>query len=503
MAFGRKGVLVVGLAAACAAAGFSAVFARQVSPTTTARESAAGVYADDVPASGATVEIDLVAAPTELPLIDGRTLRVWAYNNQVPGPTLRARVGDTLRVRFRNDLPQPTTIHWHGIRLPNAMDGVPGVTQPPIPSGGTFTYEFKLKDAGTFWFHPHLRGSEQLERGLYGLLLVDEAGSSPFSREEIWVLDDWQLDQAGQIESAFNTRHDLAHDGRWGNVITVNGVKRPTLPWYRGERVRLRIVNVANARIFAPDFGALPAKVVAFDALPTDEPLPASGLELSPGNRVDLDVEIPADWNGGQSIAVQDRFGRRIESLVEIAVAGSVGATKSVSTPLTNPRLTPDLSYAASIEPTETFRLNARRGGPFGIEWTINGEAMRHEEHAPSGHMAPYRLPVGAWTRLRFINESFRLHPMHIHGQFFRVIERDGRRALELHWRDTVLIHPKETVDVAMFPRDLGAWMLHCHIQEHAESGMMTLVSVEDTDAGTVRPRGAMSQTVAEGQHAH
>jgi FtsP/CotA-like multicopper oxidase with cupredoxin domain len=108
-------------------------------------------------------------------------LKVWAYNGQVPGPVLRVRLGETLRVHFTNNLPEETTIHWHGVRLPNAMDGVPGVTQPPVPPAGEFVYEFTPKDAGTFWFHPHVRASEQVERGLYGVLVVEDASPGVFA----------------------------------------------------------------------------------------------------------------------------------------------------------------------------------------------------------------------------------------------------------------------------------------------------------------------------------
>jgi FtsP/CotA-like multicopper oxidase with cupredoxin domain len=150
----------------------------------------AAAYPTDAPPATATREFDLRAAPTTTKLLDGRALKVWSYNGQVPGPVLRVRLGEEVVVRLKNDLPQPTTIHWHGVRVPNAMDGVPGITQAPVPPGGTFTYRFVPKDAGTFWFHPHVRGAEQVERGLYGVLIVDDAKTLPYSRDEVWVLDD-------------------------------------------------------------------------------------------------------------------------------------------------------------------------------------------------------------------------------------------------------------------------------------------------------------------------
>lgn len=172
----------------------------------------AGSYPREASRKGTVLDFELVAAPASIPLFDGRSFDVWAYNGQVPGPTLRVRLGETVRVNFRNNLPQATTVHWHGVRVSNAMDGVPGVTQPPAEPGETFVYEFTPKDAGTFWFHPHLRSSEQVERGLFGALIVEDKVQTGYSRDELWVLDDWLLTREGALFAEFNTRHDLAHD---------------------------------------------------------------------------------------------------------------------------------------------------------------------------------------------------------------------------------------------------------------------------------------------------
>ncbi|MEA2626993.1 MAG: hypothetical protein QOD06_3038, partial [Candidatus Binatota bacterium] len=412
------------------------------------------------------------AAPSEVPQLDGRRLAVWAYDGRVPGPTLRVRLGETLRFELTNDLPQPTTIHWHGVRVPNAMDGVPGVTQPPIPPGGKFVYRFAPKDPGTFWFHPHLRGSEQLERGLYGVLIVEDENPLPYSQDVVWVLDDWLITREGEIDPAFNTPRDLMHDGRWGNVVTVNGSTREELVVKAGERIRLRLVDAANGRVFAPDFAGLDAKVIAVDGTYTARPLAPAGFELAPGNRLDLDVTFGPEQRG-RTIVVMDRFTRRPFPLASIRVLDEVVATPKFPAP-TNPRV-PAWKEGMSVPVRGQYLLNARRGGEFGIEWTINDRAF-------PGHAMPVgpaeTLPPNRWSRLRFVNQSFRLHPMHIHGQFFKVLARDGKPVDEPFFRDTVLVHRKETVDVGIVPLDRGTWMLHCHIQEHAEAGMMTLLEV-------------------------
>ena len=431
--------------------------------------------------TGKVHEFEIVAAPTSLTLLDGRSLDVWTYNGQVPGPTLRVRVGDTVRATLKNELPQPTTIHWHGVRLPNAMDGVPHVTQPPVQPGESFVYEFVARDAGTFWFHPHVRSSEQVERGLYGVLIV-EPPEPVAEREVIWVLDDWLLDESGQLDPRFVTRRDLAHDGRWGNVLTVNGYLRPELELPAGERIRLRILNVANGRVFALDLSPLGGEVVAFDGLGVRKLLDTNRIELAPGNRVDLDVRLPTS-KVGETLAIVDRVTRRENLLATVRIESPSDDAREASKRVEKtPRgFVPHWSQAFEMPVDETFSLNARRGGPHGLEWMINDRVMRHDEGEPGQpehHEVPYRFRQNRFVKLRFVNDSPRLHPMHLHGVFFKVIARNGQPIDEGHWRDTVLIQPRETVDIGMVPTELGDWMLHCHILEHADSGMMTLFSV-------------------------
>lgn len=427
----------------------------------------ASAYRASAPIPSARRRFDLRAAPTSVQQFDGRMLAVWAYNGQVPGPTLRVRLGEEVEVRLTNDLPQPTTIHWHGVRVPNAMDGVPGVTQEPIPPGGTFTYRFVPKDAGTFWFHPHVRGAEQVERGLYGVLVVDDAEPLPYSRDEVWVLDDWRLGPDGEIDPHFVTRQDLAHDGRWGQVITVNGDAAYSMRVRPGERIRLRLVNTSNGRVYRPDFGALAPEVIAVDGMYARRPLAMTGFDLAPGNRLDLDLVIPPDA-AGRAFAVIDRLTRRPFTLATLRVEGPPIETPRFAAPA-NPRV-PTWAAAAEQAVDVTYVLDARLGGPYGIQWTINGR--------PWGEHEVTQLTEGRWVRIRFQNDSARLHPMHIHGQFFKVISRNGQAVDDPFFRDTVLLYGRETVDVGMVPIDWGRWMMHCHILEHAESGMMTEIRV-------------------------
>ena len=426
-----------------------------------------GAYPIEAPPAKVTRSFDLRAAPSTVQLFDGRLLDVWSYNGQVPGPILRVRLGEEVVVRLKNDLPQPTTIHWHGVRVPNAMDGVPGVTQDPIPPGGTFTYRFVPKDAGTFWFHPHVRGAEQVERGLYGVLVVDDVETLPYDHDEVWVLDDWRLGPDGRIDPRFVTRHDLAHDGRWGREVTVNGDASMSWSVRPGSRVRLRLVNTSNGRVYRPDFGALDAQVIAVDGMYTAKPLPLDGFDLAPGNRIDLDLVIPKDATS-TTYDVLNRFGRRPTTLATLKVEGKPIETKAFDPP-SNPSI-PAWREASNQPVDHTYVLGARRGGPHGIEWTINGKAW--------GDHAATDLKHGRWVRLRFQNDSGRLHPMHIHGQFFKVLARNGKAVEESHLRDTVLVRGRDTVDIGMVPTDWGKWLMHCHILEHAEAGMRTELDV-------------------------
>lgn len=428
-----------------------------------------GSFPQEAAPNGEIVEFDFAAAPSDVELFPGYKTKVWAYDGSVPGPAIRIRSGQTMRLNFANSLPQPTTIHWHGVRVPHAMDGVPGVTQPPIEPGESFVYEFTPKDPGTYWFHPHVRGAEQLERGLYGALIVEDTEPAAYDRDLVWILDDWRLTQEAQVYDKFVTGGDISHDGRWGNVPTVSGRVQPTFKVNPGERIRLRLINAANARIFRPDFSALEARGIAFDGMTASKPFDPAGYDLAPGNRLDLDITIP-HAPPAEPIQIADRFTRQPFLIAELEVR-NVDPVSPANFDSPAAAHLPDWKRVVELPVHANIVLNARRGGEYGIEWLINERPWTEHESL--------KLKHGEVHRLRFINQSFRLHPMHIHGLFFKVVARDGNPVDEPHWRDTVLVWPREVVDVGVVPLDKGKWLTHCHIQEHAEAGMMSLVEVE------------------------
>ncbi len=235
----------------------------------------------------------------------------WAYNGTVPGPELRIRQGEPVRVVVANKLGQDTTVHWHGIRLANAMDGVPGLTQAPIHPGESFTYEFTPPDAGTFWYHPHADTLQQLGRGLAGALIVEEREPVAIDRNLLWFIEDWRLDQNGAIAPGFGNRMEAAMSGRIGNTVTVNGGVPDQVSVKAGERMRLRIVNAALARIVALRFEEHQPVVVAFDGQPCDpHPLEGGRLLLGPAMRADLIIDMSGQ--PGRRYAVTDDFYREL-----------------------------------------------------------------------------------------------------------------------------------------------------------------------------------------------
>ena len=426
-------------------------------------------YPEQQPPTTDIKYIELVATESSVGIIPPYQTSVWSYNGTVPGPVIRIKLGDTLQLKLINHLPQATTIHWHGVRVPNAMDGVPGVTQAPIAPGESFIYQFTPKDTGTFWFHPHVNAAEQVERGLHGVLIVEDPDEPEYSQEFVWVLDDWLLTADRQVYANFVTRHDLAHDGRWGNYLTVSGKYQPTFKVKAGERIRIRMVNVANGRVFSPAFAQLLPYVIAVDGMLTEAPFPLKNFYIAPGNRIDLDIFIPTSA-AGKTLTVQDKYSRKNSTLAFLQVAPEeIVATPTFKSP--HASHFPHWANALKHPIEHEFILNAKRGGVYGISWTIDNQAWPDT--------TAYKLAAGKFARLRFTNKSSRLHPMHLHGQFFKVIAKNGIAVQENFWRDTILIGPKESIDIGLIPLDKGLWANHCHILEHAEAGMMTTIDVK------------------------
>jgi FtsP/CotA-like multicopper oxidase with cupredoxin domain len=303
-------------------------------------------------AGGMSNPTRLVAAAGEAALVGGAhpATRVFAYDGRVPGPVLRIPQGQPFRIVADNRLGEDTTVHWHGIRLPNAMDGVPGLTQPPIEPGDSFTYAFTPPDAGTFLYHPHDHSLEQMGRGLAGALIVAETEPPPVDRELVWVVQDWRLGGDAQIAAGFGNGMEAAMSGRVGNTVTIGGQVPGAVPVRAGERVRLRIVNAATARIMALNFAGHRPVVVALDGQPCDPHEPAGRLLLGPAMRADLILDMSAA--PGSRHRVSDNFyGPRLAyTLVELAYGADpplrAHPSDAVARLPPNPLPQPDLAKA-------------------------------------------------------------------------------------------------------------------------------------------------------------
>jgi FtsP/CotA-like multicopper oxidase with cupredoxin domain len=433
-------------------------------------------------------EYRLSAKPTTVNLTgDGHPdTAVWAYDGTVPGPEIRLQQGKPARITVSNKLREDTTVHWHGIRLPNAMDGVPGLTQKPIRPGESFTYEFTPPDAGTFWYHPHADSLQQLGRGLAGALIVEERDAVAVADRDLsWFITDWRLDDDGQIAPGFGNRMEAGMSGRVGNTVTVNGRIPDQVSVKAGERVRLRITNAALARIVALRFEGHHPVVVAYDGQPCDaHPLEGGRLLLGPAMRADLIVDMAGA--PGRRYAVTDDFYRDLAyTLLDLAYDPAnptqdrqpSGPAKLPRNPLPEPDIAAAMRQEIALQGGMMSGMGmGMMGGMHGATWAMNGMAM-------TGDGQPDMLPLLTLKRgqscvLALRNETAWWHPMHLHGHSFRVIGRNGKSNPRREWRDTVLVAPRESANIAFVADNPGDWMFHCHVTDHQETGMMATVRI-------------------------
>ena len=419
-------------------------------------------YDSAQPDPGRTVvSIDLEARETDWEIAPGRSVRAWGYNGQVPGPMIEARVGDVLEVRLTNRLPEPTTIHWHGLRVPAAMDGT-DMVQRPIAPGESFTYRFRLPDAGTFWYHPHSNETVQLERGLYGALIVRGDDEPVLDGEQILVLDDLKLDKKGGI-ARFGGLIER-HDGREGDVRLVNGKAEPELSIAAGQIERWRIVNASSARYVRLSIGGKPFRILGSDGGLLEAPITAAEVLLAPADRVELAIGPLAE---GEVVAVEaltySRTTIRRRKTERFATVRGQQAKPSSAVIPERLRTIPPLVTGAVI-PARTVKLGVKMSLRRGVDFVINNE-MHHRDKP---------VKVGELQVWDVVNETLMDHPFHLHGFFFQVLGVNGQPPAWRSWEDVVNVPPRSTVRIAWMPDDrTGSWMYHCHILEHHAAGMM------------------------------
>ena len=442
--------------------------------------------------TGRVTTVDLVASPTQVDLA-GTTANTWSFGS-VPGSTIRMSAGDTLRATVSNRLPTDTSVHWHGLALRNDMDGVPGATQAPIGAGEDFTYEFIAAQPGTYWFHPHV--GPQLDRGLYGALIVDDP-NEPLAYDDEWVviLDDWLDGVTGTPDEVLEelrggmggmmggsgghmlmgARSELL-GGDAGDVFyphyLING--RPpadpdTFTSSPGKRIRLRIINAGSDTAFRVALGGHLLTVTHSDGFPVN-PVDTDAILIGMGERYDALVTL----GDGAFPLVASAEGKG-ETALAVVRTGS-GETPRAST--TIPELTRSVLTANDLvaEPSTVLparavdrELTARLSGSMmAYDWAINGRRFD-----PADPLAgALGVAQGERVRLLIENTTQMWHPFHLHGHTYQHAGSGPRK-------DTSIVLPHTSLTVEFDADNPGLWAAHCHNIYHAEAGMMTILGYQ------------------------
>lgn len=459
--------------------------------------------------TGRAVRHRLRAEPGLVSLDPGTQIETWGYREELAlaalGPTLRAGRGDRLVVDLDNALPEQTSVHWHGLRIRNDMDGAPPDTQPPIEPGASFAYDFVLPDHGTYWYHSH--SGLQSDRGLLGALVVEDPDdTSGAGVDHVLVLDDWLDGVAATPDQVFvalgggagsgasgsghahgvapgsaseeppDAAHEIVSQGMGESDVLGGPSQHIAYPLHlingrsaadparleapAGTRVRLRIVNAAAETPYRVALGGHRVTVVAADGFDT-APFQTDAVLVAPAQRVDLLVDLASGiWPFAARVE-----GREGSALAIIASTDAVGATPTGEAATRLPELDRQLATDADLHPAESAVLAEREPDALwrlelielddGYVWGIAGE--------DAAHMRPR---LGERVRIEMVNRTSMWHPMHLHGHTFASRHHNGLR------RDTTAVLPGETAVLDFDADNPGRWMIHCHNVYHFAAGM-------------------------------
>jgi FtsP/CotA-like multicopper oxidase with cupredoxin domain len=411
------------------------------------------------------IEYNLEASEFNWDIAPGKTIEAWGFNKQLPGPELRANVGDTLVVRLTNHLKEPTLIHWHGLRIPALMDGTDAV-QKPIQPGEVFEYRFVVPDAGTFWYHSHANETEQLERGMYGALIVDDIKDPIIDGEKVFMIDDMKLDENAKFTKSrwFVPRIIEKHDGRQGNTLLINGKEDPRIDIHAGQTERWRFINSSSARYFMLSLGGKEFKIIGTDGGLLEHPRTVSEVLIVPGERIDI---AAGPFNDGETFPIESLpYSRGTILKAKQQKFATVKVGKEIPSVAVIPeslrRIEPLAGQNAEI--TRKVKLSESASLKHGVDFFINDDI----------HINDKPVKVGDLQIWEISNTSAMDHPFHLHGFFFQVIEKNGKASEYMAWKDTVNLTPKSKIKIEWMPDNRpGTWMYHCHILEHHAAGMM------------------------------
>ncbi|MFT7615856.1 MAG: suppressor of ftsI [Candidatus Woesearchaeota archaeon] len=437
--------------------------------------------------------------------LNGQLVPGYAYNGMIPGPVLRVEKESTITVTFTNNIDQDTTVHWHGLRHANKDDGVPGVTQPPVKPGESYEYTVYFPDAGLYWYHPHIREDSQQGLGLAGTMLVKD-GAVPVNAEHVLVLSDILLGTEGLVP--FGEEHAThALMGRFGNLLLVNGQPEYNLTAKKGDVLRLYLANTANARPFNFSIGAAQLKLVGGDLGLYEQEEFVDSIIIAPAQRYIVDVYF--EFEGEYPMLNKNPEKTYSLGVIKVGAETSTDVYESDFTTLhSTSRLfstetldaylaqEPDYDLELTLDMTGMMMgdmdhdMDSMLGSSAGIEWEddmgmMNAQStsetvtwiIKDKATGKQNMDVSIIADVGDVMKIRLENIPDSMHPMqhpiHIHGQRFAVIAVDGVAVDNLVWQDTVLVETGNVVDIMVDVTNPGTWMMHCHIAEHLEAGMM------------------------------
>lgn len=413
----------------------------------------------------------LIAKNSPITLKPEQTTPAMTYNDALTAPVLKAKQGQRLRVKLINQLDQATTIHWHGVRIDNAMDGVPFLTQPPVMPGESFVYDFITPDAGTFWYHPHINSIEQLSKGLVGLLVVEEQVPQSFDADIPLIFKKWRIGEDGQFLKLSKPRK-AARMGTPGTWQTVNAKHAPTIEIPASGLIRLRLCNLDNTLTYDTLIDHPGVKYLAYDGMPLNPVREQQHYPIGPGMRVD--AALIASSEVGKEITIYRRRKSNREALCTLkTVASDITPRNSI------PKLPANPIQLADVEQAETHHFTFDWSGavaPMGESgmpsfWAINKIPW---QGMSAGNIPPplARLTLGNSYIFELENTSQYHHPIHLHGVVFSVIS-SNKREITPYQADTVMLGKYETIRIAFVADNPGRWMYHCHLIEHLKTGLM------------------------------
>lgn len=418
---------------------------------------------------------ELIAAAHSLELLPGHPTQAWAYNGSLPGPLIEVREGDWVEIRFTNRLQQPSTLHWHGLPVPADQDGNP---HDPVPPGARRTYRFRLPagSAGTYWYHPHPHGhtAEQVFRGLAGALIV-RANDDPLRDlpERHLLISDLRLSADGSIPG--NDANDWMN-GREGQFVLINGQHQPRLQVGGSERWRLW--NACSARYLRLRLDGLRFSLVGSDGGLLEQPVEREEILLAPAERVELVIQ-PGSQTRQLALSAEPydrhKMGRvpAEQRLLLAEVELAAGAPARLPARL---RPLPELGAASARQRVVFSETMQMRDGQHSMEFLVNGRTFDMQR-------IDLRSQAGTVELWEVYNDSHMDHPFHLHGVQFQVVEHElgGVRQPPAYraWKDTVNLRPRETVRLKLAMPDAGLRLLHCHILEHENQGMMATLLVQ------------------------